>query len=172
MRKLIRRICKWLCKNIISIIALFLFTGICIVFKHHIIDNQLFIGVIGSIATLYFGIIKYQIENDKFRLELFKSFNDRYNGDMNDVFNSLENSSNILDPKINKELVIIDYFNLCAEEYYWYKNNRIPQNVWNAWKIGIQENLKKEGVQEIYNSEIKKFKGSYYGIEKEFPITE
>jgi hypothetical protein len=38
----------------------------------------------------------------------------------------------------NQRNLVIDYFNLCAEEFLWYKKNRIPNDVWSAWKSGIQ----------------------------------
>ncbi len=95
--------------------------------KH--VDNALGIGILGSIATFYFGVLKYKMENDKIFNELFTSFNSRYDDKLNDLTNKLR-----LKPgkKLSNKKVklIIDYFNLCAEEYLWYKRNRIPGTVW------------------------------------------
>lgn len=163
---------KWINRNLITIIAIVSFIANCVLYGISIYEKEIFLGLIASIATLYLGVIKYKIESDKFSLELFKSFNDRYNDKLNDIFN-MENetvkdkNSTLFSSK--DKCAIIDYFNLCAEEYYWYKKSRISKEVWAAWKIGITENLNKEGVYQIYASEIKKYAGSFYGFEKEFP---
>lgn len=135
---------KWFIRNKYSIVAIVLFIINCMLFCCEIYEKEIFIGFVASIATIYLGVIKYQIENDRFYLELFKNFNGRYNGDINDVFNGFENNTiqlDLDDKDKDKKLIIIDYFNLCAEEYYWYKQNRIPEEVWTAWLFGINKNL-------------------------------
>jgi hypothetical protein len=51
----------------------------------------------------------------------------------------------------------------------WYKKNRIPNDVWNAWKSGIQENLKIKQISEVYQAETltERKKKSYYGLVKQ-----
>lgn len=169
MKKLAKTI--WVClkKNIISLIAFILFLVTSLFYKNcNNPDNELFLGIIGSIATLYFGIIKYQIESDKFRLDLIKSFNVRYNDKLNDVFNKLNDNNRVESNDFSKDdrCTIIDYFNLCAEEYYWYKRNRIPEDIWAAWLFGINKNLSKPGIKKLFDEEIKEFGISYYGLEK------
>lgn len=163
---------KWFCRNYISIIALIVLILNSLLYAFSLYEKEIFIGIIASIATLYLGIIKYKIDSDKFSLDLFESFNKRYDDKLNDVFNRIPDEKQLQNSKqfSNEDrCAIIDYINLCAEEYYWYKNNRIPENVWKAWRKGISENLKKDGVRQIYASEIKNFEGSFYGLEKEFP---
>jgi hypothetical protein len=159
---------KWINRNLITIIAIVLFIANCVFYGLSIYEKDIFIGLIASIATLYLGIIKYKIESDKFSLELFKSFNDRYNDELNDIFNSSE-VDEIKKLSEKERLTVIDYINLCAEEYYWYKKDRISDKVWKAWSIGIKKNLYKKNIQEIYADEIEKYRGSFYELEKEFP---
>ena len=132
------------------------------------IQNTLFLGILGSIATLYFGTLKYKIERDILFKELFKTVNDRYDSKLNDLINSLRNDEQreINDQERN---LIIDYFNLCAEEYLWYKKKRLPQDVWKAWKAGILQNLTIRQVKKIYDLETNSANGeiSYYGLVKE-----
>ena len=59
---------------------------------------------------------------------------------------------------------INDYFNLCAEEYYWYSKKRIDNRIWNSWKKGMddiynkseiirtqwQEEIKNDGWKDFY----------------------
>ncbi len=160
---------KWIFRNYITIIALFLFVANCILFTLNLYEKEIFLGFIASIATLYLGIIKFKIETDQFSLELFKSFNDRYDDKLNDVFN--RNRKKKEEEKLNHftnedRCIIIDYFNLCAEEYYWFKKNRIPQDVWAAWLFGINKNLSNPEIRKLFDEEIKEFGISYYGLEK------
>lgn len=138
------------------IIFLYLFCGI---------NDKLFLGLLGTVATLYFGSIKYRIENDKLFKELFQEFNSRYDIRFNDLINELKYDSN---REINNDErnLIIDYLNLCSEEYLWRSKNRIPRNVWISWKAGIIENLKINQVKNVYENEILSENGkkSFYGL--------
>lgn len=141
----------------VAVVSLYLITDLFI--------GKDFIGVIGAIAAIYFGLLKYNIENDQMFMKLFKSFNKKYDGSVNDLFNSLRRNPNrkLTESEINS---IIDYFNLCSEEYLWYDKGRIPKKVWRAWKNGMLSNLKIPQVLEIYIQEIfiKENAESYYGL--------
>jgi hypothetical protein len=131
-------------------------------------DDKLLLGLLGTVATLYFGSIKNRIENDKLFKELFQGFNEKYDSRFNDLINELKNDkARVLEP-FEKNL-IIDYLNLCSEEFLWRSKNRIPSKVWNAWKAGIKENLKIKQVEEIYfeETDTKNGKVSYYGLIEE-----
>ncbi|MEI7502680.1 MAG: hypothetical protein WCJ61_05305 [Paludibacter sp.] len=166
----------WFKRNLIHIItAISLIVSSCIFFLE-IIKVELFLGLIGSTATLYFGVLKYQIENDKMFMELFISFNKRYDSELNDIFNKYrflqkENDENSRQESlsINEEKLIIDYFNLCAEEYLWRKKNRIPKSVWEAWKAGMIENIDMPKIEELFLDETSTAskRKSYYGLAEE-----
>src|SRR3546814_10593333 len=74
------------------------------------ISDQALLGLIASIATIYFGILKQQIESDKLFKELFESFNERYDSSYNDIFNGLRNGKNELCR--DHRLKVIDYFKI------------------------------------------------------------
>lgn len=59
----------------ISIVAIILVTIVFGVYLYCKYDEKLLLGIIGVIATLYFGITKTQMENDRFFKELFNDFN-------------------------------------------------------------------------------------------------
>jgi hypothetical protein len=65
--------------------------------------------------------------------------------------------------------LIIDYFNLCSEEFLWFKRGRIPNDVWNAWKNGILVNLEIVQVKMLFEEEVNSNSKSisYYGLAKE-----
>jgi len=103
------------------------------------------LGGCGLIITIVFNYKNNQLSNHKMQKELFTEFNKRYN-DLNDNLNLL-GSSSIDDfskwfsdeDRIKIKATIYDFFNLCSEEYYWKKEGRIPQKVWNSWYKGMND---------------------------------
>ncbi|WP_306565147.1 hypothetical protein [Flavobacterium lindanitolerans] len=145
-----------------------LYAASIVLYSISIIDTNALIGTVISIATLYFGALKLRIENDILFKELFLSFNKRYDSDMNDLFNRLkQDQSRPLEP--SERNVVINYFNLCAEEYLWKTKGRIPKDVWCAWRAGIIENLSIAQVKQAFMDETSSEAGktSYYGLYKE-----
>ena len=118
------------------------------------IDWNLVIAVLTLIATALIGYFAYNVtkvyskksdehNQDVLFHQLFRDFNARYSDvnfslqdllekskDENYTLQNLNNDSQLRDK-------IMDYFNICAEELYWKKKRRIPDDVWNAWKIGM-----------------------------------
>ena len=81
---------KFFSKYYLTIFASSLFLIIvCFYLFTSLFDNKDVIGIIGAIAAIYFGLLKYNIENDQMFMALFKSFNKKYDGSVNDLFNSL-----------------------------------------------------------------------------------
>jgi hypothetical protein len=50
---------------------------------------------------------------------------------------------------------IIDYFNLCAEEYLMRKMGVIPGFVWDVWRAGIHERVHKDDLKAAWDYEVK-----------------
>ena len=96
------------------------------------LDNSFFLGSLGVIATFYFGVLKYKIENDRVFQQLFTSLNSRYNNEFNNLINSLRGHSEktlVVNEEKNDENLIIDYFNLCAEEFMWVNKKYIDKDI-------------------------------------------
>ncbi len=156
--------------NLENVIFSISFLIVLILYGIGMINLNLFFGSLGSIATSYYGVLKIKIEKDILFKELFGSFNERYDDKMNDLINDLKrNEDRELNKDKGEENLIIDYFNLCAEEYLWKKKNRIPKDVWIAWRAGILENMKIRQIKEVYEKEILSETGklSYYGLSQE-----
>ncbi|MFD0992381.1 hypothetical protein [Tenacibaculum geojense] len=127
-------------------------------------DDKLFLGSLGVIVTIYFGITKTEMENDKLFKELFRDFNLRYS-ELNECLYKITESNKTLENLSFKEKdKVYDYFNLCAEEYYWYKKNRINKKVWNSWKEGMKYWYSKPIIKELWKKEMdnSNAKSSYY----------
>lgn len=129
---------------------------------------EVYISVVAAILVLYFGLLKHQISNDEMFLKVFSDFNSRYTNDFSNFLNELRTNVNreLTQKEVN---LIIDYFNLCAEEYLWFKKGRLPKDVWNAWRTGILENLNIKQVHQIYLAEMEtdNERKAYYGLEDE-----
>ncbi|WP_312791674.1 hypothetical protein [Sphingobacterium sp.] len=95
--------------------------------------------IAGGIAY-YYQKGNLDISHEKMEKELFTEFNHRYDK-LNDKLLELKVELDItaLNEKYNADLQksIIDYFNLCAEQYYWYKKERISKEIWNSWHSGM-----------------------------------
>lgn len=151
--------------NFINLFAAIIILTELLAYYYKIIDSFIMIALISSSITIYLGSLKLKIESDMLFKELFLYFNDKYNAELNDLINELKYNVN---KKINQteKALIIDYFNLCAEEYLWFKKSRIPSDVWNAWRSGIIENINIKQINKIYFDEIssKNNVKSYYGL--------
>ena len=102
---------------------------------------SLILGGIGVIITFYYNRLNAKLAHDKMRKQLFTEFNKRYNK-LNDYLVEIERAcTNLQGLEENPRLLgkLMDYFNLCAEEYYWYKKGRIDDIIWNSWHAGMNE---------------------------------
>ncbi|MBP1167640.1 hypothetical protein JOE44_004524 [Chryseobacterium sp. PvR013] len=109
-----------------------------------------------TIATIFAGLIaayianKYQKNNldlsrEKMEKDLFTEFNKRYD-ELNDSLTLLSNISSTEELKATESLienksmynVLIDYFNLCAEQFYWKEKERISKEIWKSWNKGMK----------------------------------
>jgi hypothetical protein len=99
------------------------------------------LSVLGS--TIIFNRSQSKIAKHRLQKDLFGEFNKRYdvlNGYLEKItkYDSIEQ---LMDKKPNKypflRNKLNDYFNLCAEEYYWYKNDRIDKDLWKSWEVGM-----------------------------------
>lgn len=159
---------NYITRNLISVIFLLLSGFTFVLFYRNLLGKELVFTAIGVLVALYIGLQKQKIYDDNLFRSLFKEFNHRYDSRFNDLINSLriDKEKKLSTEEIN---IIIDYLNLSAEEFLWFKKGRIPNDVWKAWKSGIIQNLQIDQVREVFMNEIKSKNSeiSYYGLIKE-----
>ena len=56
-----------------------------------------------------------------------------------------------------------DYFNLCGEEYLFYRRGFIYPEVWGSWVRGMNIYFKDDRIQELWLEELRN--ESYYGLD-------
>lgn len=122
--------------------------------------------------SISFGIRQYKIENDKMFKELFIFFNDKYDSKFNESLNRIDDLTKAnpnYELKVNQgadldePALIIDYLNLCAEEYLWFSKGRIDISVWRSWEAGMIYYLNIRSINRYILHE-KPQKESYYGL--------
>lgn len=151
-----------------SFIAILTYLIVILIFYNDgIKDEKLVIGLFAVITSVYFGVLKNNTENDKVFNQLFKEFNAKYENEFREVLMEIDHKTaeGSKDFLLNRQQSdqIVQYLNLCAEEFFWYKKGRIPNTVWNSWLIGIKYYLELPAIQQVVRQE-KSQKGSYYGF--------
>ena len=59
-----------------------------------------------------------------------------------------------------EKIVLFDYFNLCGEEYLFYKQRQIHPDVWKSWLNGMQFYYNQPRVRALWIEELRQ--NSYY----------
>lgn len=128
------------------------------------IDWKIVVTFASAILSFVYFAQKQSLEELRLFKELFAEFNQRY-----DRLN--ERLNRILLGDQDKELtaeevdVLNDYFNLCGEEYLFFKRGYIYRDVWKAWLNGMRIFYQNERIKELWTKELGT--GSYYGLRVE-----
>jgi len=86
-----------------------------------------------------------KIANDKMQMELHTKFSDEFEKLLPNLLVLIDselpqnNLSYGEEQEAINTLTIRKYFNLCAEEFYWYDRGRIDKEVWNSWRNGMND---------------------------------
>ncbi|ALR29298.1 hypothetical protein ATE47_01560 [Chryseobacterium sp. IHB B 17019] len=73
-----------------TILFVLLFAADITFYYSKVIDANVFLGAWVSIGTIYYSNLKLRIEDDLFFKDLFRSFNERYDREMNDLINEFK----------------------------------------------------------------------------------
>lgn len=119
------------------------------------IISKYFTSIILSLAAIYLGWQQNKLNGDNTEKELFRDFNIRYSN-INNKLNELKSAEMKViteDPLLYD--AAMEFFNLCAEEYYWKKKNRISEEIWKSWHRGMNSWLQQAPVLcELWESEM------------------
>ena len=117
--------------------------------------------VLGSILSLFYFVQKQELEELRLFREIFQECNRRYNAMNEHLAKIATRNGHELDDCEKKTLV--DYFNLCGEEYLYYSRGFLFPSVWKAWRNGMNSLLESKRIRELWESEKKT--DSYYGLQ-------
>jgi hypothetical protein len=117
---------------------------------------------LASVFGFYYFVLKQHLEEIRLFKELFSEFNDRYNKINGELFRILQGPQD--KPLTSEEIVLLfDYFNLCAEEFLYYRKGFIYPEVWRAWFNGMRIFRDNPRIRKLWEDELKN--NSYYGFQ-------
>ncbi len=120
--------------------------------------ESLVLGTIGIILTAYYSWHTKKISHEQMLKQLFKEFNERYDL-LNEHLLKIEREyPNYVDFNKNNNIElrqkVIDYFNLCAEEYFWYRHKkRIDKVIWRSWHAGMNYWYRLDTIKKLWKKE-------------------
>lgn len=134
--------------------------GISAVLLFATVDRMPLIGSIIAAALGFCYFVQQQklAETSLFK-DLFTEFNRRYDA-LNDRLAQIEASGSNLDSADRQTMV--DYFNLCAEEYLFFSEGYIHRAAWRSWCAGMLWYFDREPFRSVWSDE--NAKNSYYGL--------
>jgi hypothetical protein len=124
---------------------------------------EILIAFLTLVSGVFYFLNQQYIEKARFFKELFSEFNNRYDKKNNKLLAILKTKEPLIE---DQKILLIDYFNLCAEEYMFHEAGYIDDRVWYAWCNGMKQFGKDPRISELWQQELKT--NSYYGFE--FPL--
>jgi hypothetical protein len=116
---------------------------------------------VGAVLGLSYFVLKQHLEEIRLFKELFSEFNARYDV-MNEQLYALFGASPDKPLTPDETLLLYDYFNLCAEEYLYYRKGFIYPEVWCAWCNGMKIFYADPRIRTLWEKELQT--NSYYGF--------
>ena len=120
-----------------ALVSLTVFLGSVVSFLFGSLTWQGLVAIEAGVVSFALGLQKQQLEEMRLFKELFETFNKRYdsqNEELNGIFRHPPET-----PLTEHEIdALFNYFNLCAEEYFYFKEGFIHPAVWQAWKNGMK----------------------------------
>jgi len=134
--------------------------GVALFMRQHI-DRDLLYGLLAATGSFAYFVQKQKLEETKLFRELFERFNERYDG-LNEGLSSIVSSRPDAPLTTEEASLLVDYFNLCAEEFLYFKRGFIFPEVWQSWYNGMNQYLASPRVRPLWERELQT--NSYYGF--------
>ncbi|MFN9133125.1 MAG: hypothetical protein ACK5XO_10655, partial [Phycisphaerales bacterium] len=132
-----------------------------------VVTTEVALAVLGLVGGLGYFVYQQHLSQTELFAHLFEKFNTRYDA-MNERLAELRASRKSLEEWAESgRQGVIDYFNLCAEEWLFFQAGYIDQRVWDAWYNGMKHYARDERFAAIWNKEPK---DSYYGFMFPVPV--
>lgn len=129
--------------------------------KGDALSSELALSSLGGIAAFFHFLYTQHDTNTNRFIDLFRDFNARYDK-LNEKLNAIYAQRPIEMLWPTEHQVLYDYFNLCAEEYLYFKAGYIDKDVWNSWLQGMAHFASNKEIYRIWQSELDQ--ASYYGF--------
>jgi len=154
----------WFFENYWFIMAIFAPIAVIMAFLAWyflITDIGFLVTLVGGLFSFIFFMQKQQHEELNTFRELFTEFNERYDK-LNEKLNRIRNADNNEPLSACEKDILFEYFNLCGEEYLYYKKGYIYPKVWKTWCNGMKFFLKNDRIGTLWKEE--ENEEYYYGL--------
>lgn len=128
------------------------------------VGSELLVAAMSALLGTAFFFHRGHGDDARFMKELFEHFNKRYD-DLNDELQKVLDAP-AAPLEDHEKMILIDYFNLCAEEWVFRQAGYIYDPVWESWENGMRQYAANEYVAALWRQE--RATSSYYGFE--FPL--
>jgi hypothetical protein len=142
---------------------LFLLLGVLfLLFAYELAGKELkiewVISALGSAGGLTTFLYTQHLQETRLFTELFQGFNASYDR-LNQRLNEIHETAGIGVGDDDLQ-VLMDYFNLCAEEFLYFSAGYIDHGVWKSWARGMKFYADVPAIRSIWREELEG--GSYY----------
>jgi hypothetical protein len=127
-------------------------------------DPELVIPIAATFLSFLYFAQKQDLEELRLFKELFTEFNHRYDC-LNEALNRILRGDKQAELTAEEIDWLNNYFNLCGEEYLFFKRGYIYPEVWKAWLNGMKIFYQNERIRTKWEEELKT--DSYYGLKIE-----
>ena len=125
---------------------------------------QVALPALATLFSLFYFLQKQKLEELRLFREIFKECNEKYD-ELNEKLSNICYTNSTEPLSVDERNILVDYFNLCGEEYFYFKHGFIYPDVWRAWRNGIRSYLEEERIRSFWDQELES--NSYYGIPKD-----
>lgn len=122
---------------------------------------ELLLSGVGAVAGFTYFLYRQHLDETKLFKELFVEFNERYDK-LNNRLNTILLGPTEGDVSDVERELLFSYFNLCGEEYFFYKAGYIDDSVWKSWRRGMKAFFAHPRIRDLWNRDCKS--DSYYGF--------
>lgn len=113
-----------------------------------------------TLVAAWFSLHIYRNNYFTNLITIMNGFNSRF-----DVINEQLNNLLTINDTSKHDNCINDYLNLCSEEFYFYSQGLIPDEIWNSWLSGIQFYYQKSNaIKKYFDEQLKDNSDQYYGF--------
>lgn len=122
---------------------------------------ELLLSGLGALTGFFYFVYRQHLDETKLFKELFVEFNSRYDK-LNDELNSILTGPQGGELSEKERDRVFSYFNLCAEEYFFYRAGYIDEFVWQSWCRGMSVFFNNPRIRNLWDTDCKA--DSYYGF--------
>jgi len=144
-----------------ALISLAIFIGSVVCFIFGPLPWQALAAIEAGVVSFALGAQKQQLEEIRLFKDLFETFNKRYDA-LNKELNRIYRQPADLPLGDDETDTLFNYFNLCAEEFFYFQEGFIHPEVWQAWKNGMKLFRGNPRIKKLWDDELGS--DSYYGL--------